>query len=184
MPGTVGRNIFPKFLWQRWRWSSSRFPPPDPCSAARRAWLSVMHRRNSWVSKRGNRSVAAPEKKKKKKRPSKRTDRLPKRAFIFCLSSWVMRTHASDSVSFTICRIEGGGEEWRRTIVGNNEVLAVNEDYDKKKADSWHESCLSKSIALLLIISFMCKHRLPVWKWVPAPWDCWSCPWGKKPKKR
>lgn len=47
-----------------------------------------------------------------------------------------MRTHASDSVSFTICRVEGGGEEWRRTIVGNNEVLAVNEDYDKKKK-SW-----------------------------------------------
>lgn len=33
-----------------------------------------------------------------------KTDRLPKRAFIFCLSSRVMRTHASDRVSFTICK--------------------------------------------------------------------------------
>lgn len=26
--------------------------------------------------------------------------------------------------------------------------------------------------------------KLPVWKWGPAPEDCWSCLWDKKPVKR
>lgn len=56
--------------------------------------------RNSWMSERcvcGLQHTAW-------KVSTGRTDRLPKRAFIFCLSSRVMRTHASDRVSFTICR--------------------------------------------------------------------------------
>lgn len=42
-----------------------------------------------------------------------KTDRLPKRAFIFCLSSRVMRTHASDRVSFTIYKRKGGRKKGR-----------------------------------------------------------------------
>lgn len=49
-----------------------------------------------------------------KKMSAGRTDRLPKRAFIFCLSSRVMRTHASDRVSFTICRRKSRRRQERR----------------------------------------------------------------------
>lgn len=64
--------------------------------------LAVNHTdRNSWMP---NRCVCIRAYALKKKKGLQRTDRLPKRAFIFCLSSRVMRTHASDRVSFTICR--------------------------------------------------------------------------------
>lgn len=49
-----------------------------------------------------------------------RTDRLPKRAFIFCLSSRVTRTHASDKVSFTIWRTEESREEELLEIIKTN----------------------------------------------------------------
>lgn len=52
----------------------------------------------------------------------------------------------------------------------------VNESTDtsdmKKKKVYWYETRCSHCVVLL---------KLPVWKWGPAPEDCWNCLWDKKP---
>lgn len=77
--------------------------------------LAVNHTdRNSWMP---NRCVCIRAYAwKKKKKILQRTEGLPKRAFIFCLSSRVMRTHASDRVSFTICRVEERRRQESRVV--------------------------------------------------------------------
>lgn len=76
-----------------------------------------------------------------------------------------MRTHASDRVSFTICGKEGGGEECRGANVGNNEVLAVygNSILIKIRTMKVGVKVVYQSFFhLLMIVSFMCVHGLPV----------------------
>lgn len=76
--------------------------------------LAVNHTdRNSWIPNTVGVFVLEHMLKKK---VLQRTDGLPKRAFIFCLSSRVMRTHASDRVSFTICRVEERRRQKSRVV--------------------------------------------------------------------
>lgn len=47
------------------------------------------------------------------------------------------------------------------------------------------QSCFLKSFFIPdgLKQDRVCFHPLPVWRWGPAPEDCWSCLWDKKPVK-
>lgn len=59
-------------------------------------------------------------------------------------------------------------------------------DYWKRAIKNWPASFLT----VMFFKSFfslkqdqVCFHLLPVWRWGPAPEDCWSCLWDKKPVK-
>lgn len=127
MPERDGRNIFPRFLWRRWRSSSSRPPPPDPCSAPRRVCLSVTHRRDLWVSKRRNRSIAAPEKKVRggggeERLSGEQRDYRKEPSFSAFHPGWCERTPPTE------CRSRSAGKkvgEKNSAIVGNHKVFAV-----------------------------------------------------------